>query len=76
MAGKGIDPIYMRQRDLKFRDVTALIVCQAMARIVGNSNVEGAQLINQIWRLYVKDKACRVRLLARRELLIVNKWTN
>ena len=73
MGTKGIEPIFIRQRDLQSRDISAYTICQSMARIVGNTNVDGAQLINQMWRLYVKDKTSRVNLLSKKELLIVNR---
>ncbi len=57
-SSKGIEPIFMRNKDIKMRDLKPITVCKAMGRIIGNSNVDGAQLIpqKQIWMLYVKDK--------------------
>ena len=70
---KGIEPIYMRHKDLKMRDVTSYTVCQAMERIVGKRKVEGAQLINYMWRLYVRDKESRIQLLSKKEMLVINR---
>ena len=70
---KGIEPIYMRHKDLKTRDVTSYTICQAMERIVGKRKVEGAQLVNYMWRLYVKDKESRIQLLSKKEMLVINK---
>lgn len=73
MASKGIEPVFVRDRDLKTRDITPFIFCQAMERVIGKGKVEGAQLISHMWRLYVKDKESRVKLLAKKELLVVNR---
>ncbi len=71
MAEKGIEPIYIRQRDLRMRDVSSYTICQAMSRVIGDK-VVGAQFISGLWRLYVKDKASRIKLLAKRELFVEN----
>ncbi len=68
-----IEPIFMKQRDIRSKDITAFEICQTIERVVGKGNVEGAQLANQIWRLYLKNKASRVQLLAKREFNIMNQ---
>ncbi len=72
MFCKGIEPIYIRKRDLRSRDINAFMICEAVARIVGGSNVEGAQLLSNTWQVYVKDKASRIKLVSKRQLLVVN----
>ena len=39
--------------------------------MIGNGDVEGAQLIKKIWRLYVKEKTSKVQLLYK-QLLMIN----
>ena len=45
-------------------------VCMAAGHVVGNSQIEGAQHINGIWRIYVKTRESRARLIVNKEIRI------
>ena len=38
-------------------------VCNAAAQVVGSDNIDGAQQIKNLWRLYVKSDDARMKLL-------------
>ena len=75
MADKGIPPVFMKQRDLRMTDITPFMICEAMSKQVGDKNVSGAQYIRHrgLWYLYLKDKASRIKLLIKREIMIFGR---
>ena len=62
-----VEPLYCKQTDIpkspKAEFVRPLELCEAMAKSIGSSNVDGAQPIRGLWRLYTKSKEARVELL-------------
>ena len=69
----GIEPLYMKNNDLPMKDMTPYNICQAMARVVGQGNVDGAQRVRNIWRLYLKDRKSRADIFVKQELLVNGK---
>ncbi len=72
MADREIEPVFMTQRDVRMPDATPFLICDSVSKIVGERNVTGAQNIrNQgLWYIYLKDKASRIKLLAKREEIV------
>ncbi len=72
MADREIEPVFMKQRDVRMPDATPFLICDSVSKIVGERNVTGAQNIrNQgLWYIYLKDKASRIKLLAKREVIV------
>lgn len=68
-----VSPLFVKCSDLFNRDTTALQICTAVARAIRVEKVEGAQRINHIWRLYVKDRSTRVELYTTKYIIIEGK---
>ena len=64
-----IEPVLIRVPN-KDTTLEPYDVCIAAGRIVGNGYIDGAQHINGIWRIYVKSRESRGKLLIKRELSI------
>jgi len=64
-----IEPLYLKCSELPAKDITALEICQANARVIGAQNVEGAQKVKNVWKLYAKSKKCRADLFIKEQLL-------
>ena len=60
-----MEPIFCKQSDIASGGdpLRSLEMCDSMAEVVGGRMVEGAQLINGIWRLYLKNREAKVDLL-------------
>ena len=54
-----------RTADRQDNTVRPYEVCSAIARAVDVNMIEGAQKIGNIWRIYLKDNATRIQLLAK-----------
>ena len=48
-------------------------MCTALINVIGSSKLEGVQKVNNIWRLYVKDKVSRLELCCKQKLWIGSK---
>ena len=64
-----IEPVFIKNHN-KNISIEPYDVCIAAGRAVGNGYIEGAQHINGIWRIYLKSRESRARLLIKRELSI------
>ena len=72
-VAQGIEPLYLKNSDLAMKDMTLYQVCQAMARVLGSTKVDGAQRVRNVWRLYLKDKASRAALYVKQNIMIQNR---
>ena len=72
-----VEPVFFKQKDIhsnqNLTSLTSYDVCIAVSRIVGQSNVDGAQNINGIWRIYLLSKESRVNLLVRGALTLMGR---
>lgn len=60
------EPVFARQQDIRGgRSVKPIDMCQAIASSINRNNVDGAQLIHGIWRLYLKSAEARVDLMTK-----------
>ena len=55
-------PLFFRDRALNDNSVMPVDICRAIANVVGSSKLDGAQKINSIWRIYLKDRQARLGL--------------
>ncbi len=63
----GVEPVFFRHRDTGPEGDIYLRpyeVCTTVGRIVGASNVDGAQNVWGIWRIYLKNASARAKLLS------------
>jgi ribA/ribD-fused uncharacterized protein len=62
-------PLYFKQRDIFAQDlrdenkITAYEVCMSAARVIPNHDIEGAQQIRGLWKIYTKSPQARAHLL-------------
>lgn len=66
-----VKPIFFKNKDILIGYVrpelmlSAWEVCEAAGKVIGRHNVEGAQLIKGIWRVYTRTIQARVSLLTK-----------
>ena len=72
-----VEPVFFKQKDfgenLSTSPLKAYEVCMAVSRIIGQGNVDGAQNINGIWRIYLHSKESRINLLVRGHLTLMGR---
>ena len=56
-------PIYLRARDLPTKNTTVHETCSKCEVVSGKNTVEGAQLVNGLWRIFCKTSEARLSLL-------------
>ena len=78
METVNVEPVFFKQHDYGGSQESDIQlapydVCVAVGRIIGTSSVDGAQNIGGIWRIYLKSRESRARLLIRKEVPINGK---
>ena len=69
MAGTDLNPnpppkpLFLRARDLPFSDLKVQELCKRAEHASGVNTVEGAQLVNGLWRIFAKTDTARTTLL-------------
>ncbi len=61
-----IEPLYIKNRDImaeSTRKATVLEICRAASQIVEERNIEGAQIVRGLWKLYLKNITAKNRIL-------------
>ena len=53
---ESVPPVFLRERDFKGQPVTAIDICRAVTRCIQQTKLEGVQSLNNLWRIYLKDK--------------------
>jgi len=61
-GGNKIMPIYFKAKDVPDR-LNTLEICLEAEKVAGEGDIDGAQLIKGLWRIYVKNEAARATLL-------------
>ena len=69
---ESVPPLFIKDRDIGC-ELTPLQMCNAIVRVIGVAKLDGVQRINNLWRLYVKERAARLELYIKETLLINNK---
>ena len=65
-GGPKILPVYFKQKDImnyKEKPITTLEVCRAAEKSGGTGNIEGAQVIRGLWRIYCWTDEARQKLI-------------
>ena len=71
MAASGdVEPLFMKNSDLSLPDLKPYDICEALSRVVGVGNVDGAQKVGNIWRLYLKNNKSRADIYLKKELVV------
>ena len=72
-----VDPIFIKIYDFNRKndigESFGYELCQAVARVIGNTNVDGVQQVRSLYRIYVKSKEARVKLLVRTSVAVLGK---
>lgn len=66
MTSTVIEPLFLKNRDLidqNRKKATAFELCRAMSEMVEDRNIEGAQIVRGVWKLYLKNNASRMKIL-------------
>ena len=69
-AEMSAEPIYIKDFEIPIRNINPLDVVKAIGRVINTSNVEGAQKMGNIWRVYIKSIAKRAEVMVKRKVLI------
>ena len=78
-SADAVEPVFFKSKDFSSNRQESLRpydVCVAVSNIVGQNNVEGAQNINGIWRVYTSSRESRVNLLMRGSLTVKGRQVN
>ena len=70
---ESMPPVYIKDRDIGSGSVTPIQVCRAIAEVIGSSKLEGVQKVNNLWRIYTKDRAARLQLCVKQQLAVNGK---
>ena len=65
-GGEKVTPVFFKQKEIlsiKDQPLTTLEVCRAAEKATGMGNIEGAQVIKSLWRIYCKTNEARQKLL-------------
>lgn len=68
MAGAISSPLYIKNRDILKADknnVTGYEICKELSKVVTERNIEGAQLIRGLWKIYVSTVESQTTLLVK-----------
>ena len=55
-----VPPVFMKERDIQ--GITPIQLCNAIVSVISDSKLEGVQKVNNIWRVYLKDRQTRLEL--------------
>ena len=70
---ESMPPVFIKDRDIGSRSVTPIQVCRAITEVIGSSKLEGVQKVNNLWRVYTKDKAARLQLCVKQQIAMNGK---
>ena len=66
---ESVHPVFIKAGDMD-NSLTPMDLCRAITRVIPATKLEGVQRINNVWRLYVKDRATRLELCVKEKLMI------
>ena len=72
-AVESVTPVFLKDREIGNGTVTPIQVCKAITEIIGSSKLEGVQKVNNLWRVYVKDKVARLELTVKGQIAVNGK---
>lgn len=75
-----IEPVFFKLKDISpdinedsENAISGYEICKAIGKIIGDTNVDGVQQVRSLFRVYVKTKEARARLLLREALPVMGK---
>ena len=70
---ESVPPLFLkRERDFKGQAVTDMDIYRAVTRCIQQAKLEGVQCVNNLWRIYLKDKQPRLQLCVK-EAITINR---
>ena len=69
-AVESVTPVFLKDREIGNGTVTPIQVCKAITEIIGSSKLEGLPKVNNLWRVYVKDKVARLELTVKGQIAV------
>ena len=70
---ESVPPVFIKDRDLGNSSITPIDVCYAVVNAIGSNSLEGVQRINNVWRVYLKDRTTRLQLTLCKQITINGK---
>ena len=70
---ESVSPVFIKDRDLGDSSITPIDVCCAMVNTIGSNRLTGVQRINNLWRVYLKDRATRLQQTLCKQITINGK---
>ena len=70
---ESMPPVFIKDRDIGSGSVTPIQVCRAIIEVIGSSKLEGVQKVNNLWRIYTKDRAARLQLCVKQQIAVNGK---
>lgn len=67
---QAVEPVFIKDRDIVGGPLTGIEMCHAIIQTVRASKLEGVQKMNNIWRIYLKDRATRLEFCVKERIII------
>ena len=67
---ESVAPLFVKDNDIG-ENVTPIQVCDAIVNVISDTKLEGVQKVNNLWRIYLKDKKTRLKL-SETEKIVIN----
>ena len=69
---ESVAPLFVKDSDIG-EGVTPIQVCDAIVNVINDRKLEGVQKVNNIWRIYLKDRKTRPELSVAEKVVINGK---
>ena len=64
---QSVPPVVLKERDIQ--GITPIQLCNAITNVVSDSKLEGVQKVNNVWRVYLKDRQTRLELSVKESII-------
>ena len=68
---QSVPPVFLKERDIQ--GITPIQLCNAITNVVSDSKLEGVQKVNNVWRVYLKDRQSRLELSVKESIIVNGK---
>ena len=68
---QSVPPVFLKERDI--HGITPIQLCNAITNVVSDSKLEGVQKVNNVWRVYLKDRQSRLELSVKESIIVNGK---
>lgn len=70
---QGVEPLFLKNADMPTANTAHIAIVRAISRSISPQSIDGVQRIGHLWRIYFKNKAARLQLMAKKNILLSGK---